>query len=98
MRAAVARTLALEFSVGFLVALGALERDELGLREHAPVPRHLRFQRFEALLTIAKSWRSHTQRTPRGGMNRPLLATELVTLQACDYILTNSSELLVRSG
>ena len=66
MRAAVARTLPLEFSVGFLVALGALERDELGFREHAPVPRHLRFQRFEALLTIAKSWRSHTQRTPRG--------------------------------
>jgi hypothetical protein len=46
--AAVARTLALEFAVGFFVRLRLLQRYDLGLRQHQPLLSHLRLQRLES--------------------------------------------------
>src|SRR5215469_4845804 len=50
LRAAVARALALELAVRFLIGLGFLERGELRLTEHQPLLRALRLQGLEPLL------------------------------------------------
>lgn len=50
LRDAIAGVLAFELAVGLLVGLGLLQRDKLGLGQHAALLRHLRLERLQPVL------------------------------------------------
>ena len=79
-RPAIARAFGDEFAVGLLVGLGLLEGGDLGLGEDQAAPQAIfACSALSRRFMVCRSWRSQTERTPKGEIDIPCLANSFDT-------------------